>query len=320
MPRDTEIVIFTGAGASKPLGYPLANEFFKGWTKQPIHSWLTKHFNSNDLDVENVLALLEGVKQFHESESGKFFASFSQNSGADNSFNEVISFIRQTQERCFENYGRHPDRQKVKELYLPLLDALSVTSKAIDFFTTNYDPVSDYVLRLLETLQVRWTDGFDRLGEWLPREFDGDYQFRLFRLHGSMCYLKDRQTGRITNPRTYFRAAVPVDSAPEHILIYPGYKGTPSQENDLISYPHRYLKEGLITAKYAVFIGFAFRDDYINSVVAESKHENPALRVIIANPASMDSIKTNLPKSLTDFEHIPQGFGTSEMIEALQQR
>ena len=241
MSRLTEIVVFTGAGASKPLGYPLANEFFKGWAKQPIHSWLTKHFNSQELDVENVLSLLDGIKQFHQSEAGKFFTAFSQNSGAANSFNAVIAFVQQTQERCFDNYGKHPDREDVDKLYRPLLDALSVTKRPIDFFTTNYDPVSDYVLRLLQKLRVTWTDGFDRLGEWLPSQFDEDFQFRLFRLHGSMCYIRDKETERITNPRTYYRASGAAATAQEHILIYPGYKGVPTGENELISQPHRYL-------------------------------------------------------------------------------
>ena len=173
------------------------------------------------------------------------------------------------------------------------------------------------MLRLLETLQVNWTDGFDRLGEWLPRAFDEDYQLRLFRLHGSMCYLKDKQTGRITNPRTYFRAAGPSELLPEHILIYPGYKGIPPEENELISYPHKYLKEGLKTAEYAIFIGFAFRDEYINRVVVEAKESNSSLRIIVANPAPIESIQANLPRQLNDFEHIPHGFGTDEMIQGL---
>ena len=48
----------------------------------------------------------------------------------------------------------------------------------------------------MRTLEIQVTEGFDKLGDWMPREYDDDaFQFRLFRLHGSMCYHKEKKTG-----------------------------------------------------------------------------------------------------------------------------
>jgi hypothetical protein len=190
---------------------------------EPVHSWLVKHFDdTKSLDVEDALRLLDPIDDFQRSESGKFFTLFAQ--VTKQHFQQVTGFISQTRQHCFNNYGKRPKLDDVETHYWPLFDVLGAVKKVTDFFTTNYDPVTDDVLKLLLKRNVNLTDGFNRLGEWAASEYEEDHSFRLFRLHGSMCYHKNKTTGEVTNPRVYNPLGGSATDIPEHLLIYPGDK------------------------------------------------------------------------------------------------
>jgi hypothetical protein len=75
VPREkADLVIFTGAGASKPLGYPVTKEFFAGESEVPIYKWLKGMYNTEELDVEIALDTLNEVKEFSESDGGRFLS------------------------------------------------------------------------------------------------------------------------------------------------------------------------------------------------------------------------------------------------------
>ncbi len=49
--------------------------------------------------------------------------------------------------------------------------------------------------------------------------------------------------------------------------MYPGFKGKPTEEPFIKL--HEHLRAVAGKAKAAIFIGFAFRDDYINTILSE---------------------------------------------------
>lgn len=322
MPREkTDLVVFTGAGASKPLGYPLTNEFFAGEGETAIYRWLKGTHNTEQLDVEIALNTLKEVQRFSSSDAGRFLAYLANPYQLAPLFQSVDEYIQRVEDMCFDKYGDTPDQNEVEKLYGPLLDrVLRVQERRVDFFTTNYDPVSDAVLVLMRTLQIPATEGFDKLGDWMPREFDDNtFRFRLFRLHGSMCYHKDRKTGRITNARSYNRVGGPANKRPGHIMIYPGDKVNPVNDisNELLWYPHTNLKESLMQASLVVVVGFAFRDSYINEAFLNAYKNNDSFRLVVINPAPIESIKRNMPAEMENFTYIPFGFGDEAVLQPL---
>ena len=151
MSNDRAVVLLTGAGASKPLGYPTTIEFFSDTESIPtqfrdIYEGIRQELGSRSLvDVEDVLRVLQASEDFLRTEAGRFLGPrLHKNWGV-----LVPEFTRYTRDRCFGLYGKRPNRDLVRKLYMPLLDICGWKQHALDLFTANYDPVTDDLLRPL---------------------------------------------------------------------------------------------------------------------------------------------------------------------------
>jgi hypothetical protein len=309
---NTELVIFTGAGASKPLNYPTSTEFFasdmQAWL--PIANYLR---TGNQLDVEDVLGMLEEADAFFMGRVGGLVNAII-NVPAQQVFTHVRTLVKSIKDKCFQVYGRLPDPQAVKGLYLPLFDRLKVKDRVTDFFTTNYDPVSEEILLLVEEqYRISRTQGFNEHGLWSPTLFDLGQHFRLFRMHGSMCYL--RQGQRIRHTHQYEQGTV----LQNHLLLFPGYKGNQSEAEEIYKIPHLKFGESMATASFAVFIGYSFRDKYINEEIVRAKKANRAMRIAIINTENPQNIAKNFPESANDamVSYLPVPFGDQRALDAL---
>ena len=84
----------------------------------------------------------------------------------------------------------------------------------------------------------------------------------LTKLHGSIDWQYDSEDITKSGPH-YTR------EEQNHCILYPGYKGVPSEEPFSVFHDHlrNVARGGHDVLKAAIFIGFAFRDNYINSIL-----------------------------------------------------
>jgi len=173
----------------------------------------------------------------------------------------------QIKEKVYEFYGTHPAPNKLSA-WIQLLKGLEELDPVIEIFTTNYDLVLEEVI---EAAKVKVDCGLDRSQRstrldpavWNPSSpLFGTNRGLLTKLHGSVDW--QHLNGDIIVGPSRFSG-----DHQNHCILYPGYKGVPTEEP--FSAFHEHLRNvvredyGALTA--AVFIGFAFRDNHINSIL-----------------------------------------------------
>ncbi len=322
------ITILTGAGASKPFGFPTTNEFFaseagKRLAGNLLFTEMKQHLKVNTLDVEVVLQLLDPIADFFSTDQGKFlFDGVMKNweSRKNNWVGSIQNSIKEIQNLCFQSYGDEDlDDDLVQELYLPLLEVCGWKSRILPIFTTNYDPVTDVIGEIAHRMEVNFCDGFTSLGTWEPKTYRKFNQGILaYRLHGSMCWTKRGKS--IRNTRDYH---LRMGGRVEHLIIYPGFKGNPDKdEEEVFINTHQALRRRLRTTKMLVVIGFSFRDPHLNEIFHHAMTKNPDLHLLIALPKIPDDPEVGIPLLKHDFKnrviHLPHKFGDKELINNIK--
>ncbi len=333
------IIVFAGAGASKavnPKNYPTTVEFFDRLPGSfnedqlfgQIISFLRKS-NENGVgkvvDIEQVLWELNLLKQFCEStydpndiiswllEPNRFNSILgietSSTTNVHNAIRKLSGWVNELQdtinEQVYRLYGTEPDKSELANNWQPLLHELAKIDPEIEIFTTNYDVILENALEiysedrknnkhLIELGKRRRVHKIIDLDAWRTRP-QRPY-IRLTKLHGSVDWVN-------RNDDTIW-CSVPkfTGNHDDHIIIYPGFKGTPNEEPFYTFHSH--LAETLKQSNSIVFIGFAFRDEYINALLSGT---HPAAHVAIIDPA------TTLPNCPFEKDHVSHlGLGFSE--------
>lgn len=276
-----KVIVFTGAGASRPLNYPTTAEFFsdKSLSKEQenFFNTLKKYLNVNIVDVEDALYILDKCNEFLDTKEGGFAAV----KLTENWKNRIEEFTSYCQERCFHLYGSLPEERDVEELYTPLFDIIDWNNNETFLFTANYDPVTDTIMDIAEKNHISSYDGFGSRGDWRPKGYINPNGLNIYRIHGSMSWVQ--QGDKIRNTRDY---SVRASNNHEHLIIYPGYKGNPEFDaHEVFNYPHKALREKLQEADVLLSIGFSFRDIHLNEVFQSAMKENKYLKLIVLNPS-----------------------------------
>nr|WP_277929883.1 SIR2 family protein [Lysobacter sp. M15] len=190
-----------------------------------------------------------------------------------------------------------------------MLQGLKDRGYWLDLITTNYDLVLEYATQY-QKLDLGFGKSFgvlSRLDVELWRRSIHESEFvpyadgLITKLHGSLNWENDR--GDVVFGGTTFRAR-----HEHHAIIYPGFKGIPSKQP--FSTLHEYFEHASRKADLLVFIGFAFRDDYINSILSAGAISK---RVLVVDPGTI-----KIPKSLeTTATHIRSGFDANSVSEVL---
>lgn len=320
------VVLFLGAGASKPLGFPTTAEFFdkqkSGVAWSPAHKdvfeQIRKFLRKDIVDVEDALRLLDPCNEYMSSESGKFFDSFLRTRNSENLSDRVIQTAIQMKERCFDVYGDTPDIENVSGVYSSFLNELGWENRKICLFTTNYDLSTDQLLRIADERGIAASDGFDRWGRFNIQDYDqiGSSGIAIHRLHGSMSWVENN--GEIINTRTISR------TQQKHLFIAPGYKGDPESSNESkpIIFAHQSLARTLGEAHLVIVVGFSFRDLFINRLFDTSFRNNKVLKMILVNPEFPDykdsGFKDLYERYKGRIEHLDMPFGDNTILLPLQ--
>ena len=204
----------------------------------------------------------------------------------------------------YDFYAQHPSEHELTD-WIQLLGGLAERDPILEIFTTNYDVVLESAIALaginVETgrtpgsIQMRLdTALWDAPGESIENKYG-----RLTKLHGSVDW--QHENGNIIVGSSNFTG-----NHQNHSILYPGYKGEPDIEP--FRKFHEHLQAVVQKAKLAIFVGFAFRDEYINTILSNLSTEIP--KIVINKEDQLPDVPF-----LTGCTHFKDGL-TTESVEA----
>lgn len=288
------ILIFAGAGASAAIDserYPTTSRFFEllpsRVTGSPVYSILLRYLRDvkkvSRVDVEHLLWTMGELDEFlaHLSDesrlpswlmtNGKYAELV--NKSADlrpavslgQRIHPALVKLRDTiNEQVYDLYATPPTTEDLAATWLPLLEVALGLEARVEVFTTNYDLVIEYAI---EEGDLPISSGRipsplrPKLGVEAWTDLESRERGLLTKLHGSVDW--SRQGEDILVGNSLYKG-----DHRKHVIIYPGFKGAPAAE-PFLSF-HRHFGRVARAAAAAVFVGFGFRDDYINDVLRSS--------------------------------------------------
>ena len=290
------ILVFVGAGGSAavdPKQYPTTVGFFERLPDEikgdylfgVVHSFLkSQKKEGQPIDVEEVLWNLDKVQKY-------FSLSCNPNTiegwvmandrlrylirnvpdlsplldgMPDLAESQIPNLKDRISTQVYQLYAIPPDADKLSD-WVQLLEGIKNHDPTIEIFTTNYDRVLERVihgakidvetgLKPTSDQMVLDTTFWDYPGHPLDNN-----RGRLTKLHGSVNWQNSNEGIIVGNP-------IFTENHQNHVILYPGFKGKPDKE-PFIKF-HEHLRAVAGRARAAIFIGFAFRDDYINEILS----------------------------------------------------
>ena len=206
----------------------------------------------------------------------------------------------------YDMYAASPSNEGLKT-WITLLRTLAGHELRAEVFTTNYDVVLEKAIiagGLRETLGIgRVTDGIRIMidpAKWqIPSDKPYFYGHGLLtKLHGSVDWQQDIDDRIAVGPPRF------TGEHGNHIVIYPGFKGEPQRE-PFVTF-HNYLRRSVESARAAIFIGYSFRDEYINGILSFLRPDIP--KFVINKEHSVPNLDF-----LQNSSHFSEGF-TEESV------
>ncbi len=321
------ILVFTGAGASSAVSaqkYPTTIEYFNklenGIINLPLFKVAVRDIKakSEPLDIENVLfrlGLLETqLKQkSHINEYLDFYDLVLESCKLAPDLSNLVDQINQ---KVFAFYGQVPEKEELEDNWLKLFQILKDSGQKIEIVTTNYDTNIETAFEMHNgDLDLKLTDGFkktpgqgEELNLKLWQKYDPDVEQGLItKLHGSVSWFGDRNS--ISRGRPIFR------SKDAHPIIYPGFKGNPNTNKSINPNFHKYFESMLPTVSHALFIGFAFRDDSINTLLAKLNSSCKVTNIGLGSEPAKIPANLKKPRIKDGYTFLDQGFGPDALSE-----
>jgi len=302
-------VIFLGAGASAPFGYPPTKPFVETLMQRipetEDRGKLLRSIRETQgvEDAEHITQVLDVVdalkttplRRFLEN-SGLNFQRFS-NLRYGNFESIAMSLREQVRTEIFRTYSWKPEFQPKLDLYGQLFPLFH--GAVLDVFTTNYDRVIEEYCKAEPS--IRLENGFvadekRRVWEWNPtvsyEASSGNQRLlRLYKLHGSLNWRSTIQ-GAIEEVRPEERIGIGGEASyAENLLIYPGGKAEPTSEPFYSLY--RAFDQKIRDATSCLVIGFSFRDEYLNRGFSEFIGRMNT-KLVVVSPSAAKNLEENL--------------------------
>jgi hypothetical protein len=339
-------VLFAGAGASKainPKEYPTTVEFFDRLPKsirddtlfQLALQYLKGEAVDGVVDIEQIFWVLQELRDFlktvrnSSTVPGWFLQAhrlgkpvgmhldFKQLMEASASIDTVMNrLVDNINQRVYDFYARPPEEEELTSNWVPMLTALLSIGDRLEIFTTNYDINIEVAIDLLSrnpqlpTIDTGVRGPVQRyldLSIWAGSARKPDSvraAGMLTKLHGSVDW--SRGPDRIYVGDPLFKG-----SHEKHVVEYPGFKGIPDREP--FNTFHNYFATSLAAATHLVFVGFAFRDEYINSLLV--RLTSASASVLLINPVAVK----DLPFPAERVNHIELPFNTESVTRMVQE-
>lgn len=316
MPLPARPILFLGAGASAPFGYPPTGPF-----AQELQDHIPNSTQEGVLlrsignvpgvqDAEQILEILDSIVDLEKSPIRRYFENSSLNipilGGISyRDFAPLVQSLRdQIRREIFNTYSWKRVAEAGFGCYRDLFALLPMLDDPIlEVFTTNYDRLIEEFCAAQEN--IRLVDGFThvekrRVWKWNPtiidtlttRGLSKEAIVALYKLHGSLNWRRTID-GVIEQVRPEEPIQAGGGSFEENVLIYPGGKTQPILE------PFRKLHETFAdrmrTATTCLVIGFSFRDEYLNVGFSEFL-ERRGTMLIVVSPSATKNVEANLVK------------------------
>lgn len=296
------IILFTGAGASVPLGLSASKQFPEDVLNLPelalgskkILEALSNLIARDSYDLESMVSNLIDAQS--STELMTRLHSEAQHCGFEKtSLTDFGLAVNDTADLVLSHFVSHysdVDSERAGRLYFWLslwLQGYQTDWGPLPFFTTNYDWVFESAVDSWKKSSHRLVDGFraSNFGlTWQPEVFhrlkgsQHKLDVVLFKLHGSTSWftLPNGQIVKIPyaerNPGSLYSA-----------LVYPGFVKDDYLSVDPFATAYKYLDACLKEhTELCVVIGFSFRDEPINNIFSDALRENPHLHLIIVDP------------------------------------
>lgn len=165
--------------------------------------------------------------------------------------------------------------------YLEPFLGLMTDYKPLDVFSVNYDTS---VEQFCNAYKKNYTDGFDI--KWNPTLLEENrFDLRLYKLHGSiMWYRTDRgDYDKILIQSERSAMQLITGEKAETLILYPMRKWEYAEPLLELLFM---LKRRLENAKFAIVVGYSFRDDHIRNVFWDAANKNRELTVVLISPSA----------------------------------
>ena len=227
-------------------------------------------------------------------------------------FNEVVStttsrlesLISEINRKVYDLYSALPSDDDLARTWTPLLEGCSALGVRTEVVTTNYDMIIESALDKSSVADNGWRGAVYRTLDTDLWGFGQEPSRKglLTKLHGSVNWSRQGDTVFVSDP-TYKGAH------DRHAIIYPGFKGRPIDPM-FLSF-HEHLRRSLRAARVVIFIGFAFRDPYINEICQAAI--GTGTTTIVVNPQ-----RVVLPFAEDTTTYIEAPFDTDSAAKILQ--
>jgi len=319
---NSEVILFTGAGASRPLGFEALEGLLelvigkiRGNDRWQRISLALGLFEASSLEpvlnLEEFLERLDALVTLRNFEKEHETTWLSAQSGSEERKPEQEAFFtsqfKSDLEAALElrkailttirdHFTESSDSmQKVVDLYRPLFELLGKESgpTAIPIFTTNYDLALEVFTDRARSYGYGMIDGFDhRVHSTNPPWDPNEYHRFVLSAPGTelttlvLFKLHGSVFWQKNEEKIVFNDRRTSEEI-EYVLLYPTQTKTIVEDPFLTCY--NYFEECLRNAKLMIAIGYSFGDDYLNQVIARCQLANPELEIMVFNPGFKNS-------------------------------
>jgi NAD-dependent SIR2 family protein deacetylase len=297
---DDDLLIFSGAGISKPLGIPdmysFVEEFESQIEKVMIDKkvLLDKIINNEKIDLEELLRRLNRISELLEDET--YLRMINPRADEKGILSEIQELKEKLMDFVYEKCSSF-DEEVAHRIFKQLFDLKDLfLHDRLKIFTTNYDICAESAY---EKQNLACTTGFKTRGMypiWDRTAFkDPSYEIHIYKLHGSITWFKygDQITQLPPIDRKIF------SSRGEELSVQMLYPLTGKEVfKPPFSELQYYLQKTLESCSMCIVIGYSFRDDSINSIFSNASKENKDLKIIVIDP-NADEISKRLDFEVT---------------------
>lgn len=301
-------IFLLGAGSSQPAGISTIDEMTREFLGNPFYpenrvdenlpelkknilllNQVTKNYFEKS-DIELIMTLILQLEDKHQRDlfqqkhpELKDLIWESADKPAINNVNTIKLLIQQYIRRKCEN---------IKSIdYLSSLQGF-IGASPLKIFTLNYDATIEI---FCEKNDIEYSDGFNPY--WNPENFSNKLGLHLFKLHGSLYWLRSASGKTMKVPLKGLRSSEVkylTDEMMSEMMIYPAL--SKNKQPIVYSWLSQRFKDELISSDVCIIIGYSFRDDDIKDTIIESLSGNHKLWLIIISPNASkhnNSLTTN---------------------------
>lgn len=334
-------LVFLGAGASKPFGIPTMQEMVTEYEKNlesddkecfefysQIKKMLVEKYGPNHVDIESMLSVLQGIVSQTKAKDLGYYAYYHIQMFCQSlkvSYPEgrpVDDYIQKAEktEKLLKKYIRISCEVKLSELerravykksYHPLFMYIKGKQKdysnhklIIDWkaYTTNYDNIFEGFWNVFEPAKDHFEKEQNSNNYFLFPQGLGAHS--LCKLHGSLDWTQEKETGRIIRKQT---SGYSIYDTVGDVMLFP------IQQKDLYLHPwftlFSDLRHGLEQQSHWYVIGYAFNDDFIRNVFQEILSYNSDKKLAIINPNAEKIVNKFSESVRNQIDILPIEFG-----------